>query len=127
MFNVSVMWFVCTCAVCIVFCMDSEHMVFLVFKAVFCIILSVCVYCQVSNERYHCAGRHDVTLLFLLCPGMAVTFVYWLLLQILNSHLYVVTIPLLIGHSILIISFQFFLIIPKVYQPLWRQLKRKHS
>ena len=41
--------------------MGSEHMVFLVFKAVFCIILSVCVYCQVSNERYYCAGRHDVT------------------------------------------------------------------
>ena len=53
---------VCTCAVCIVFCMGSEHMVFLVFKAVFCIILSVCMCCQVSiNERYSCAGRHDVT------------------------------------------------------------------
>ena len=36
-------------------------MVFLVFKAVSCIILSVCVHCQVSNERYSCAGRHDVT------------------------------------------------------------------
>ena len=38
-------------------------------------------------------------LLFLLCPGLAITFLYWLLLQILNSPLYVVTIPLLVGHS----------------------------
>ena len=64
-------------------------------------------------------------LLFLLCPGLATTFLYWLLLQILNSHLYVVTIPLLIGHSSLIILYQCFLILPKVYQPLLRQLKRK--
>ena len=64
-------------------------------------------------------------LLFLFCPGLATTFLYWLLLQILNSHLYVITIPLLIGHSSLIVSYQCFLIVPKVYQPLWRQLKRK--
>ena len=53
----------CTCAVCIVFCMDSEHILFLVFnfKAAFCIILSVCMCCQVYNKRYPCAGRHDVT------------------------------------------------------------------
>ena len=64
-------------------------------------------------------------LLFLLCPGLATTFLYWLLLQILNAYLYVVTIPLLIGHSSLIISFQCFLIVPKVYPPFWRQLIKK--
>ena len=64
-------------------------------------------------------------LLFLLCPRLATTFMYWLLLQILNAHLYVVTIPLLLGHSSLIVSYQYFLIVPKVYQPLLRQLKWK--
>ena len=64
-------------------------------------------------------------LLYILCPGMAITFFYWLLFQILNSKLYVITIPLHIGHSSLIISFQCFLIVPKVYPPLWRRLKRK--
>ena len=47
-------------------CMGSEYMVFLVFKAVSCIILSVCMCCQVSNERYSCAGRHDVTLIAIM-------------------------------------------------------------
>ena len=56
-----------------------------------------------------------------LCVLAAVTDIELMILC------YVVTIPLLIGHSglIIILSFQCFLIIPKVYQPLWRQLKRK--
>ena len=59
-------------------------------------------------------------LVFVLCLDIYLSYSYWLLLRILNTKLYIVNLPLHIGHSILIISFQGFLILPKVFPPLWQ-------
>ena len=62
-------------------------------------------------------------LLFILCYGIVITFSYWLLLLTLNSKRYVRTLPLHLGHSVMVISFQVLLFVPKVFPPLWRCIK----
>ena len=64
-------------------------------------------------------------LLFVLCVGIPLTLSCWLLLQTLNIERYTATLPLHIGHSVLIISFQSFLYVPKVFPPSWRYIKEK--
>lgn len=61
-------------------------------------------------------------LIFILSLGIILTFSYWLLFQILRAKPYIVTI---IGHSILILSFQCLLFVPKVFPPFWRYITRK--
>ena len=63
-------------------------------------------------------------LLFILSFGILM-YVYWLLLQTLNIKRYIVSLPPHIGHSVLIISFQSLLFVPKVFPPLWRYVNRK--
>ena len=64
-------------------------------------------------------------LLFILCFGFIICLSYWLLLQSLKTKRYIATLPLHIGHSMLIILFQTFLFIPKVFPPIWRYIKQK--
>ena len=64
-------------------------------------------------------------LVFTLCLGIILTFSYWLLFQMLNTKPYIVSVPLIIGHSTGILSFQVFLFIPKIFPPLWRCIKQK--
>lgn len=61
-------------------------------------------------------------LLFILCLCTILTFSFWSLLQKLNSKPFILSIPLHIGHSVLILSFQIFLFVPKVFPPLWRRI-----
>ena len=65
-------------------------------------------------------------LVFTLGFGIILTFSYWLLLQMLNTKPYIVSVPLIIGHSIVVLSFQVLLFTPKVFPPLWRCIKQKH-
>ena len=64
-------------------------------------------------------------LAFLLCLGIILTFSYWLLFRLMNTKPYIVTIPLIIGHSILILSVQSLLFVPKVFPPFWRCINGK--
>ena len=66
-------------------------------------------------------------LLFILCLGIAITFSYWVLLQTLETKRYIANLPLLIGHSVLVISFITLLFVPKVLPPLCRFVKIKLS
>ena len=64
-------------------------------------------------------------LLFILCFGIIISLSYWLLLQSLKTKRYIATLPLHIGHSALIILFQTFLFVPKVFPPVGRYIKQK--
>ena len=62
-------------------------------------------------------------LLFILCTAIIVVFSYWLLFEILETKLYVSTLPLHIGHSSMIALVLSLLFVPKVLPPLWRCIK----
>lgn len=62
-------------------------------------------------------------LLFILCIGIVMVYLYWLLLQSVDKKRYISNLPLQIGHLVLIVSFQSLLFVPKVFPPLWRQMK----
>ena len=64
-------------------------------------------------------------LVFVLCLGIILTFSYWLLFQMLDAKPYIVSIPLIIGHSIVILSFLVLLFIPKVFPPFWRYVNQR--
>ena len=64
-------------------------------------------------------------LVFILCLGIFLTFSYWLLFQTLNTKPYIVSVPLIIGHSVAIFFFQLLLFIPKVFPPVWRRINKK--
>ena len=64
-------------------------------------------------------------LVYILCSGILLTFSYWLLLQMLNTKPYIMSVPLIIGHSVVIFFFQLLLFIPKVFPPLWRFINKK--
>ena len=64
-------------------------------------------------------------LVFVLCLGIFLTFSYWLLFQMLNAKPYIVSVPLIIGHSVVILFFQLLLFVPKVFPPLWRSIDKK--
>ena len=63
-------------------------------------------------------------LVFVLCLGIILTFSYWLLFQMLDAKPYIVSIPLIIGHSTVILSFLVLLFIPKVFRPFWRYVNQ---
>ena len=62
-------------------------------------------------------------LLFILGTGIIITFAYWLLLQTLDTKGYIAALSVHIPHSVLIISFQSLLFVPKVFPPLWQHIK----
>ena len=64
-------------------------------------------------------------LVFVLCLGIILTFSYWLLFQMLDAKAYIVSIPLIIGHSVIILSFLVLLFIPKVFPPFWQYVNQR--
>ena len=65
-------------------------------------------------------------LLFILGKGIIITFCYWILLQIIYTERYIAALSVYIPHSVLILSFQGLLVVPKVFPPLWRCVKTFH-
>ena len=65
-------------------------------------------------------------LLFILGKGIIITFCYWVLLQIIYTERYIAALSVYIPHSVLILSFQSLLFVPKVLPPLWRHVKTFH-
>ena len=66
-------------------------------------------------------------LVFSLCLGIIVIFSYWLLLQLLNTKTFIISLPFIIGHSLLILVFLSLLFIPKVFPPFWRYINCNRS
>ena len=81
---------------------------------------------KVRMEHFKDTKKVNI-LLFVLCVGIILTFSYWLLLQTLNAKPYIVSIPLNIGHSTLVCSFQSLLFAPKGFPPLWQYINRKFN
>jgi hypothetical protein len=64
---------------------------------------------------------------FILGVGIVITFSCWLLVQTLDTKRYIAALTVHIPHSVVIISFQSLLFVPKVFPPLWRLFKNTFS
>ena len=76
---------------------------------------------KVRMEHFKDTKKVNI-LVFSLCFGLILTFSYWLLFYAMNTKPYVISIPLIIGHSLLILFFQSLLFIPKVFPPFCRYI-----
>ena len=94
------------------------------FVLIFALAVIAVVTRKVRMQHFKDTKKVNV-LLFILCFGIIVCLSYWLLLQSLKTKHYIATLPLHIGHSALIILFQTFLFVPKVFPPIWRYSKQK--
>ena len=66
-------------------------------------------------------------LMFSLCLGIILTYSYWLLFLSLNITTFIVSLPFIVGHSLLILFFQSLLFIPKIFPPFWRYINCNRS
>ena len=76
---------------------------------------------KVRMEHFKDTKKVNI-LVFSLCFGLILTFSYWLLFYAMNTKPYVISIPLIIGHSLLILFFQGLLFIPKVFPPFCKYI-----
>ena len=77
---------------------------------------------------HHFKDTKKVNILsFILGVGIIISFTFWLLVQTLDTKRYIATLTVYIPHSVVIISFQGLLFVPKVFPPLWRLFKNTFS
>ena len=77
---------------------------------------------KVRRQHFKDTKKVNV-LLFILYPGIIITYCYWTLLQVLYTERYIAALSVYIPHSVVIISFQSLLFVLKVIPPLWQHIK----
>ena len=78
-------------------------------------------------RRQHFKDTKKVNiLLFILYPGIIITYCYWALLQVLHTERHISALSVYIPHSVVIILFQSLLFVPKIFPPLWQRNISKH-
>ena len=77
---------------------------------------------------HHFKDTKKVNILsFILGVGIIISFSFWLLVQSLDTKRYIATLTVYIPHSVVILSFQGLLFVPKVFPPLWWLFKNTFS
>ena len=110
-------------------CVSDNHVVWFVLLTVYllALIFALGVIAVITRKirLQHFKDTKKVNiLLFILGLGIVITLSSWLVLLTMNPEPYIRTLPLHVGHSVMVIAFQVLLFVPKVFPPLWRRVKQ---
>ena len=98
--------------------------ILVVYLLVLTLALAIVAITMRRVRRQHFKDTKKVNILLYALNILIVTvFSYWLLFRILDTKHYVLTLPLHIGHSAMIVLVLSLLFVPKVLPPLWRRIK----
>ena len=77
---------------------------------------------KVRLQRFKDTKKVNI-LLFILSAIIIISLSYWLLLETLNTKVYIATLPLHVGHMLVVIVYLSLLFVPKIVPPLCRHIK----